>query len=109
MPVTPALQFLRRFTGLFPLVIVSSLFAAPLVIWLVKDDGPAIVTDRLTGRIVSVGPFVERERRVVVQLEDGLTVVIRSTKLPPEAKPGDEIGVLRSKQPTGEIDYAVDG
>lgn len=109
MSVTQLFQFARRFTGLFPLVIVASLFVAPLVIWLVKDDGPAIVTDRLTGRIVSVGQFVEKERRVVVQLEDGLTVVIRSTRVPQEAKAGDKIDVLRSKQPTGEIDYEVDG
>jgi hypothetical protein len=100
--------FGRRLSVLLPLVIVASLFAAPLVIWLVREDGPAIVTDRLKGRIVSVGPAVEKARRLVVTLEDGMTVVIRSSKVPLEARPGDDIDVLRSTQPTGEIDYDLD-
>jgi len=105
--VTPAARFVRRFSGLLPLVIVAALFAAPVIIWIVKDDGPAIVTERLKGRILTVGP-AEKERRIVVSLEDGMTVVIRTDKVPPEAKPGDDIEVLRSKQPTGVIDYDLD-
>jgi len=106
--VTPAVRFARRFSGLLPLVIVAALFAAPVIIWIVKDDGPAIVTERLKARILSVGPD-EKERRIVVSLEDGMTVVIRTDKVPADAKPGDDIEVLRSKQPTGEIDYDLDG
>ena len=106
--MTPAVRFARRFSGLLPLVIVAALFAAPAIIWLIKDDGPAIVTERLKGRILSVGPAEERERRIVVSLEDGMTVVIRTDKVPAEAKPGDDVEVLRSKQPTGEIDYDLD-
>jgi hypothetical protein len=106
--VTPAARFVRRFSGLLPLVIVAALFAAPVIIWIVKDDGPAIVTERLKARILSVGPD-EKERRIVVSLEDGMTVVIRTDKVPADAKPGDDIEVLRSKQPTGEIDYDLDG
>ena len=105
--MTPAVRFVRRFSGLVPLVIVAALFAAPAIIWLVKNDGPAIVTERLKGRILTVGP-AEKERRIVVSLEDGLTVVIRTDKVPPKAKPGDDIEVLRSKQPTGVIDYDLD-
>lgn len=108
MSVTPAARFVRRFSGLLPLVIVAALFAAPVIIWIVKDDGPAIVTERLKARILSVGPD-EKERRIVVSLEDGMTVVIRTDKVPADAKPGDDIEVLRSKQPTGEIDYDLDG
>lgn len=108
MSVTPAVRFARRFSGLLPLVIVAALFAAPVIIWIVKDDGPAIVTERLKARILSVGPD-EKERRIVVSLEDGMTVVIRTDKVPADAKPGDDIEVLRSKQPTGEIDYDLDG
>lgn len=107
MSVTPAVRFVRRFSGLLPLVIVAALFAAPVIIWIVKDDGPAIVTERLKARILSVGP-AEMERRIVVSLEDGMTVVIRTDKVPADAKPGDDIEVLRSKQPTGEIDYELD-
>lgn len=107
MSVTPAVRFVRRFSGLLPLVIVAALFAAPVIIWIVKDDGPAIVTERLKGRILTVGP-AEKERRIVVSLEDGMTVVIRTDKVPADAKPGDDIEVLRSKQPTGVIDYDLD-
>lgn len=109
MPVMPGRDILRRFGRFTPLVIVAALFAGPLIIWLVKDDGPAIVTERLTGRIVSVGPAAEKERRVVVKLEDGMTVIIRSNKVPLDAKPGEDIDVFRSKLPTGEIDYDLDG
>lgn len=108
MSVTPAVRFVRRFSGLLPLVVVAALFAAPVIIWFVKDDGPAIVTERLKGRILTVGP-AEKDRRIVVSLEDGMTVVIRTDKVPSEAKPGDDIEVLRSKQPTGVIDYDLDG
>lgn len=107
MPVTfPRIG--RRFSGLLPLLIIASLFVAPLVIWLVKDDGPAVMTDRLKAKIVSIGPAVERDRRVVVDLQDGLTVVIRSARLPPDAKAGDQVEILRSRQPTGAIDYTID-
>lgn len=105
--MTPGVRFVRRFSGLLPLVIVAALFAAPIIIWIVKDDGPAIVTERLKARILSVGP-AEKERRIVVSLEDGMTVVIRTDKVPADAKPGDDIEVLRSKRPTGEIDYELD-
>lgn len=108
MSLTPGVRFVRRFSGLLPLVIVAALFAAPVIIWLVKDDGPAIVTERLKGRIVALGPAAEKERRIVVSLDDGMSVVIRTDKVPPDAKPGDDIEVLRSKQPTGEIDYELD-
>lgn len=109
MPVMPGRDILRRFGRFTPLIIVAALFVGPLIIWLVKDDGPAVVTERLIARIVSIGPAAERERRLVVQLEDGMTVIIRSNKIPLEAKPGEDIEVFRSKLPTGEIDYDLDG
>jgi hypothetical protein len=108
MSVTTGRNIVRRFTGLLPLFVVGILFAAPLIIWLVKDDQPAIVTERLKARIVSVGPATDAERRVVVTLEQGLTVIIRTKTVPPEAKAGDDIEVIRSTSPTGEIDYDLD-
>ena len=108
MSVTTGRNIVRRFTGLLPLFVVGILFAAPLIIWLVKNDEPAIVTERLKARIVSVGPATDTERRIVVKLEEGLTVIIRTRSAPPDAKPGDDIEVIRSTQPTGEIDYDLE-
>lgn len=108
MSVTAGRNIVRRVTGLLPLVLVGILFAAPLIIWLVKNDQPAIVTERLKARIVSVGPATDKERRVVVKLEEGLTVVIRTPNAPPDAKPGDDIEVIRSTRQTGEIDYELE-
>jgi membrane protein implicated in regulation of membrane protease activity len=105
----PPIPFTRRLAVLLPLAIVAALLVAPLTIFLLRDDRPAIVNDRLRATIVSVGTAVERERRLVVKLEDGLTVVIRSEKVPLEAKAGDGIQVLRSKLPSGEIGYDVEG
>lgn len=106
--MTAGRNIVRRFTGLLPLFVVGILFAAPLIIWLVKNDQPAIVTERLKARIVSVGPASESERRVVVTLEEGLTVIIRTQTVPPDAKPGDDVEVIRSTSPTGEVDYDLD-
>lgn len=108
MSVTAGRNIVRRVTGLLPLLLVGILFAAPLIIWLVKNDQPAIVTERLKGRIVAVGPATEADRRIVVTLEDGMTVVIRTPNVPLEAKPGDDIRVIRSTQQTGEIDYDLE-
>lgn len=108
MSVIAGRNIVRRVTGLLPLLLVGILFAAPLIIWLVKNDQPAIVTERLKGRIVAVGPATEADRRIVVTLEDGMTVVIRTPNVPLEAKPGDDIRVIRSTQQTGEIDYDLE-
>jgi hypothetical protein len=108
MSVTTGRNIVRRFTGLLPLLLVAMLFAAPLIIWLVKNDQPAIVTERLKARIVSVGPATDTERRVVVTLEEGLTVIIRTRTAPPDVKPGDDVEVIRSTSPTGEVDYDLD-
>jgi hypothetical protein len=105
MSVTAGRNMVRRVTGLLPLLLVGILFAAPLIIWLVKNDQPAIVTERLKARIVSVGPATVSERRVVVKLEEGLTVIIRTPTVPPGANAGDDLEVIRSTSPTGEIDY----
>jgi hypothetical protein len=108
MSVTAGRNIVRRVTGLLPLFLVAMLFAAPLIIWLVKNDQPAIVTERLKARIVSVGPAMDSERRVVVTLQEGLTVIIRTKTVPAEAKPGDDINVIRTTSPTGEVDYDLD-
>jgi hypothetical protein len=108
MSVTAGRNIVRRVTGLLPLLLVAILFAAPLIIWLVKNDQPAIVTERLKGRIVAVGPATETERRIVVTLEEGMTVVIRTRNVPPDAKSGDDILVIRSTRQTGEIDYDLE-
>jgi hypothetical protein len=108
MSVTTGRNMVRRVTGLLPLFVVGILFAAPLIIWLVKSDEPAIVTERLKARIVSVGPATDSERRIVVTLQEGLTVIIRTRAAPPDAKPGDDVEVVRSTSPTGEVDYDLE-
>ena len=108
MSVTAGRNIVRRFAGLLPLLVVGMLFAAPLIIWLVKNDQPAIVTERIKGRIVTVEPAADSKRRIVVTLEDGSTIAIRTTSAQLEAKPGDDVEVIRSTSPTGEIEYDLD-
>lgn len=107
MAMNAGQRTVRRLTGFLPLLVIAALFAAPLVIWLVKGDDPPVVTERLRGRVVAIGAADQAERRVVVDIEGGMTVIIRTGNVLAGTKIGDDVEVLRSTLPTGEIDYEL--
>lgn len=114
MAVTALTTIWRVMAGLVPRVaLVSVLFLAPAVIWLLKSDRQSpIEQGRIPGRILEVTELPMQESgaadRFTVRLRDGSVVVFET---PPFAMPfssGDDVVVIRTTTADGSVVFGLE-